>query len=69
MDGPLWQTWGFWRRVLLFIAGAATIAGQVFALVGRDAQIVAYVVALVNLALSLIPDSAVTKMTRGLVGK
>ena len=65
MDVPLWRTWHCWRRVLLFVSGAATLAGQIFMLAGRDAQIVAYVVALVNLALSLIPDDVAVRAIPG----
>ena len=63
-ETPLWQTWGFWRRVLLFTAGVLTLAGQMLSVTSEQARWLAFGVAVVNLAISLLPDAAVARVTR-----
>jgi hypothetical protein len=64
MEVPLWKTWHFWRRVLLFSAGVLTLAGQMLSVTNQQAQWLAFGVAVVNLGISLIPDSAVHMVTK-----
>ena len=63
-ETPLWQTWGFWRRVLLFTAGVLTLAGQMLSVTSEQAKWLAFGVAVVNLAISLLTDAAVARVTR-----
>lgn len=57
------QSWSFWRRVLLFVAGVLALVPQFFSLTPPWAQAVAFGIAVVNLALSFLPDAAVAKVT------
>ena len=57
------QSWAFWRRVLMFVAGVLALVPQFFALPTQQAQVVAFVIAIINLALSFIPDSVVERVT------
>ena len=57
------QSWGFWRRVLMFVAGVLALVPQFFTLPTQQAQVVAFVIAIINLALSFIPDSVVARVT------
>ena len=57
------QSWAFWRRVLMFVAGVLTLVPQFFTLPTQQAQVVAFVIAIINLALSFIPDSVVERVT------
>ena len=57
------QSWAFWRRVLMFVAGVLALVPQFFTLPSQQAQVVAFVIAIINLALSFIPDSAVARVT------
>ena len=59
----MWQSWGFWRRALLFVAGVLALVPQFFALPSQQAQAVAFAIAVINLALSFVPDQAVAKVT------
>ena len=63
VETPLWRTWGFWRRVLMFVAGVLALVPQFFTLPTQQAQVVAFVIAIINLALSFIPDSVVERVT------
>ena len=57
------QSWGFWRRVILFVAGALGLALQNFQFTPQTAAVIGYVIAVLNLALSFIPDSVVERVT------
>ena len=57
------QSWGFWRRVLMFVAGVLALVPQFFALSPQWASAVAFIIAVISLALSFIPDSAVARVT------
>lgn len=57
------KSWAVWRRVLLFLAGVLALAPQFFALTPPWAQGVAFAIAVINLALSFIPDAAVARVT------
>jgi VIT1/CCC1 family predicted Fe2+/Mn2+ transporter len=57
------QSWGFWRRVLMFVAGVLALVPQFFALSPQWASVVAFIIAVISLALSFIPDSAVAQIT------
>ena len=57
------QSWGFWRRVILFVAGALGLALQNFQFTPQTAAVIGYIIAVLNLALSFIPDSAVARVT------
>lgn len=57
------QSWGFWRRVLMFLSGALALLPQFFTLTGQQAQLVAFAIAFIGLALSFIPDQAIAKVT------
>lgn len=63
IDPNFYKYWSFWRRVLLFMAGAATLAGQTLAVTPQQAQVLAFAVAVLTLAMSLLPDSAVEAVT------
>ena len=58
-----YQQWSVWRRVLLFVAGVLALVPQFFSLGGPQAQAVAFAIAVVNLALSMLPDQAVARVT------
>lgn len=62
IDPNAWKYWYFWRRVLLFVAGVAGLAGQMLSVTSQQAQYLAFGVAVINLALSLIPDAAVDRV-------
>jgi uncharacterized membrane protein SirB2 len=66
---PLWRKWSFWRRVLLFASGVLVLAGQMLSVTAQQAQWLAFGVAVVNLAASLIPDvpSETVAAARGLM--
>lgn len=57
------QSWAFWRRVLMFVAGVLALVPQFFTLTAQQGQLVAFVTAVIALALSFIPDAAVAKVT------
>ena len=57
------QSWAFWRRVLMFVAGVLALVPQFFTLTPQWGQVVAFAIALVNLALSFVPDSVVARVT------
>ena len=57
------QSWAFWRRVLMFVAGVLALVPQFFTLPTQQAQVVAFVIAIINLALSFITDSVVERVT------
>ena len=57
------QSWAFWRRVLMFVAGVLALVPQFFTLTAQWGQVVAFAIALVNLALSFVPDSVVARVT------
>ena len=63
METPWYQSWAFWRRVLMFVAGVLALVPQFFTLPTQQAQVVAFVIAIINLALSFIPDSVVERVT------
>lgn len=63
METPWYQQWGVWRRVLLFVAGVLALVPQFFALPIQQAQTVAFIIAVINLALSFVPDKAVARVT------
>ena len=63
METPWYQSWAFWRRVLMFVAGVLALVPQFFTLPTQQAQVVAFVIAIINLALSMLPDAAVAKVT------
>ena len=63
METPWYQSWAFWRRVLMFVAGVLALVPQFFTLPSQQAQVVAFVIAIINLALSFIPDSVVARVT------
>ena len=63
METPWYQSWAFWRRVLMFVAGVLALVPQFFTLPTQQAQVVAFAIALVNLALSFVPDSVVARVT------
>lgn len=69
MDGPLWQRWYFWRRVINISIGILGLVPQFFMLTDPWIRGVGFGIAALNLILGALPDSAVTKMTRGLAGK
>ena len=58
-----YQQWGVWRRVLLFVAGVLALVPQFFTLAPQGASAVAFAIAVVNLALSMLPDAAVARVT------
>jgi hypothetical protein len=62
IDPNAWRYWYFWRRILLFAAGIAGLAGQMLTVSASQAQYLAFGVAVINLALSLIPDAAVDRV-------
>ena len=57
------QSWAFWRRVLMFVAGVLALVPQFFTLTAQQGQLVAFAGALIALALSFIPDSAIARLT------
>ena len=63
VETPLRRTWGLWRRVLMFVAGVLALVPQFFTLPTQQAKVVASVIAIINLALSFIPDGAVERVT------
>ena len=63
METPWYQSWAFWRRVLMFVAGVLALVPQFFTLPTQQAQVVAFVIAIINLALSFIPDGVVARVT------
>ena len=63
METPWYQSWAFWRRVLMFVAGVLALVPQFFTLPSQQAQVVAFVIAIINLALSFIPDGVVARVT------
>ena len=63
METPWYQSWAFWRRVLMFVAGVLALVPQFFTLPTQQAQVVAFVIAIINLALSFIPDGVVERVT------
>ena len=63
METPWYQSWAFWRRVLMFVAGVLALVPQFFTLTAQQAQLVAFAGALIALALSFIPDATVAKVT------
>jgi len=63
IDLNAWRYWYFWRRVLMFAAGVAGLVSQSALVTGTQVQWLTLGVAVINLALSLIPDAAVDKLT------
>lgn len=63
IDPRFYLYWSFWRRVLLFLAGAAALVSQSPVVTTQQGQWLALAVAVLNLAISLIPDAAVDKLT------
>lgn len=55
-DVPRWKTWAFWRRVTAFGGAALLLVPQFFVLSDDRARLVAFLVALLNLAISFMPD-------------
>ena len=47
----------------MFVAGVLALVPQFFTLPTQQAQVVAFVIAIINLALSFIPDSVVERVT------
>ena len=62
IDPNAWRYWYFWRRVLMFAAGVAGLVSQSPVVTGTQVQWLTLAVAVINLALSLIPDSAVDRV-------
>lgn len=58
-----YQQWSVWRRVLLFVAGVLALVPQFFTLTQQQGQVVAFITAVIALALSFIPDAAVQRVT------
>lgn len=63
MDSPWYQRWSVWRRVLLGVAGVLALIPQFFVLADPQARLVAFAIAVINLALSFVPDQAVARVT------
>lgn len=71
IDPHFYRYWSFWKRVLLFAAGVAGLAGTTLAVTpqlscgvtAQQAQWLAFAVAVLNLAISLLPDAAVEAVT------
>lgn len=63
MATPWYKRWEVWKRVLLGLAGALTLAGQMLSVTTQQGQVIAYLVAVLNLAISLLPDQAVARVT------
>jgi hypothetical protein len=63
METPWYQSWGFWRRVLMFVSAALALVPQFFTLTSQQGQLVAFAIAFIGLALSFIPDQVVNKLT------
>ena len=63
IDPHFYRYWSFWKRVLLFAAGVAGLAGTALAVTAQQAQWLAFAVAVLNLAISLLPDAAVEAVT------
>lgn len=59
------HSWGFWRRVLLFIAGVLGLASQMLSVTAQQVQWLTFGVAVVNLALSLLPDDVAVRAIPG----
>ena len=59
----LLKSWAFWKRLLMFTAGVLALVPQFFTLPSQQAQAVAFAIAIINLALSFIPDQAIAKVT------
>ena len=57
------QSWSTWRRVLMFVAGVLALVPQFFPLAPQWASAVAFAIAVINLALSFLPDAAVARVT------
>ena len=57
------QSWAFWRRVLMFVAGVLALVPKFFTLPSQQAQYVAFAIAIINLALSFVPDLVVERLT------
>lgn len=58
------QSWAFWRRVLLFVAGVLALVPQFFVLADDKARLVAFVIAVINLAISFLPDAPLDTVRR-----
>lgn len=63
IDPRFYLYWSFWRRVLLFLAGGAALVSQSPVVTLQQAQWLALAVAVLNLAISLLPDAAVGAVT------
>lgn len=63
IDPRFYLYWSFWRRVLLFLAGAAALVSQSPVVTAQQGQWLALAVAVLNLAISLLPDAAVGAVT------
>lgn len=63
MDNPWYARWYVWRRVLLFVAGVLALVPQFFTLTVQQGQVVAFITAVIALALSMLPDAAVARVT------
>jgi hypothetical protein len=63
METPWYQQWGVWRRIILFVAGAVGLALQNFSFTVQQVALLTYVIAVLNLLLSMIPDAVVARVT------
>ena len=63
METPWYQKWAVWRRAILFVAGALGLALQNFQFTPQTAAVIGYIIAVLNLALSFIPDQAIARVT------